>query len=318
MARIAVFLILLAAWATPEVAMAQADPIPTTSYALTNARIVVGPGQVIDRGTVVIEGGRIAQVGPDVSAPPDVVTLDLSGRTVYPGMVDAASTLGLNSGFGGGGRGGGGRGQATPAAPPAPEDAPPQLRPFAEASDYFGASDSERDAVREAGFTTLGLAFQGGLFPGKVAAISLGDGPGSRLALQSPVALQVHTGSIPGRYPGTLMGALAYIEQSWEDTKYDIRVREAFAADPTSAPRPQFDREHEALEPAVTGELPVWFAAEAQNDFARMADLAERLGIVDYVFVGAQEGYLAEDVLAALGKPVIVSLDYPEPRSGDG
>jgi hypothetical protein len=107
------------------------------------------------------------------------------------------------------------------------------------------------------------------------------------------------------------MGALAYIEQSWEDTKYDLRVQEAFENDPSSAPRPRFDREHEALKPAVQGAQTVWFAAEAQNDFARMADLAERLGVVDYAFIGGQEGHLSVDVLSRLGKPVIVSLDYP-------
>jgi len=64
-------------------------------YAITNARIVTVSGAVIERGTIVIRDGLIASVGATVTAPPDARTIDGAGLTVYPGIIDASSTLGI-------------------------------------------------------------------------------------------------------------------------------------------------------------------------------------------------------------------------------
>ena len=288
--------------ATQEVAL------PASAYALVNARVVIAPGNVIERGTVLFRDGRIQDVGSEVTAPSDAVVLDLDGRTVYPGMVEVASSLGLPR-IGGGGRGGGA---------PNREDGPsPALRPFRMAVEVFDASDENLETLRSAGVTTVGLAFAGGIFPGQTGAMSTGDGPRASQILRTPISMQVAFGRTRG-YPRTLMGALAYIEQSWEDVSYDMRVQAAFRTDPASAPRPQFDPEHEALIPAVRGTMPVWFEASRQRDFTRVSDLAERLGVTDYAFLGGQEGYLAIELLADLGRPVIVSLDFPDPNQVTG
>src|SRR4051812_41551749 len=68
---------------------------PVADYALTNVRIVTAPGKVIERGTVVTRDGRIAAVGAQVNIPAGVVRMDLSGHTVYPGLIDAATSIGL-------------------------------------------------------------------------------------------------------------------------------------------------------------------------------------------------------------------------------
>jgi hypothetical protein len=58
-------------------------------WALTNARIVTEPGKVIDKGTVVVRDGVIAAVGADVPPPADARVLDMAGKTIYPGLIDA-------------------------------------------------------------------------------------------------------------------------------------------------------------------------------------------------------------------------------------
>ncbi len=283
--------------------------LPASAYALVNARIVVAPGNVIERGTVLFRDGRIQDVGSELTAPSDAVVLDLDGLTVYPGMVEVASSLGLPR-VRAGGRGGG--------APSREEGPSPALRPFRMAVEAFDASEENLETLRSAGVTTVGLAFSGGIFPGQTGAMSTGTGPRASQILRTPISMQVAFGRNPAGYPRTLMGALAYIEQSWEDVSYDMRVRAAFQTDPASAPRPQFDPEHEALIPAVRGTMPVWFAASRQRDFTRVADLAARLGVTDYTFLGGREGYLATELLADLGRPVIVSLDFPDPNSVTG
>ena len=65
---------------------------PTGSIALTGARIVTMNGdQVIENGTVLIEGDRIAAVGPTaaVTFPAGTRTIDVTGKTIIPGLIDA-------------------------------------------------------------------------------------------------------------------------------------------------------------------------------------------------------------------------------------
>jgi len=57
--------------------------------AITNARIVVGNGTVIDQGSVVVRSGRIVSVTPGNSGAGSVRTIDAKGMTVMPGFIDA-------------------------------------------------------------------------------------------------------------------------------------------------------------------------------------------------------------------------------------
>jgi len=63
----------------------------TRSLVLDNVRVIDGTGRAaIERGRVVIEGDRLAEVGPTeaVPVPADADRVDLSGRTVLPGLID--------------------------------------------------------------------------------------------------------------------------------------------------------------------------------------------------------------------------------------
>jgi imidazolonepropionase-like amidohydrolase/Tol biopolymer transport system component len=65
---------------------------PSGSIALTGARIVTMRGdEVIENGTILIEGDRIAAVGPtaSISYPASTRTIDVSGKTIIPGLIDA-------------------------------------------------------------------------------------------------------------------------------------------------------------------------------------------------------------------------------------
>src|SRR6476659_5616614 len=64
-------------------------------HALTNARIVAAPGKTIEKGTILIRDGLIVEVGPDVKLPAEARVWDLSGKTIYPGFIDAYSRLNL-------------------------------------------------------------------------------------------------------------------------------------------------------------------------------------------------------------------------------
>ena len=80
------------ALAVPSLAAAQQQPL-----AIRGARVVTVSGPVIEKGTVLVERGRIAAVGrdADVAVPAGASVVDASGKTLYPGLVDALTTLGL-------------------------------------------------------------------------------------------------------------------------------------------------------------------------------------------------------------------------------
>ena len=74
-------------------ALAMAAPALAQTVAITNGRVLTGSG-VIERGTVLIENGRISAVGPDVRAPAGAEIIDASGKVVAPGFVAVDSGLG--------------------------------------------------------------------------------------------------------------------------------------------------------------------------------------------------------------------------------
>src|SRR5437016_12675609 len=56
-------------------------------HAFTNARIVTAPGKVIEKGTLVIRNGVITAVGASAAIPADARVWDMSGMTLYPGLI---------------------------------------------------------------------------------------------------------------------------------------------------------------------------------------------------------------------------------------
>src|SRR5438105_399860 len=80
----AVALGVLAGLAVPERAQAQ------TVTAFEGARLIVGDGRVIENGTLVVDGARIAQAGAaaDVRVPAGATRVNLAGKTIMPMFID--------------------------------------------------------------------------------------------------------------------------------------------------------------------------------------------------------------------------------------
>jgi imidazolonepropionase-like amidohydrolase len=336
-----ILLALPAAALVASTASAQGDPGPgrppaavSADYALTNVRIVAAPGRVIERGTVLIRNGRIAGVGPTVSVPAGVITMDLGGHTVYPGLIDAATSVGLPSAYRppattqaggqvGGGRGG--RGGNNPglvptvgqAAPLAPEPIMPELDAAAEAADMFQPTQEQLKNLRAGGVTTVGLVFDGGLFPGRVGAALTGGADESRLALRTSAAQEVSFGTRRGGYPSTGIGAIAFVRQSYLDAQYEARVDKAFKAGIPGA-RPSNEPFTRALVPAATNEMPSWFVATNERAINRVGEITREMAIKSPVIVGAQEGWRVIPTLKQAGATAVVSLNWPNPMTVTG
>ena len=67
----------------------------TRTIALENANIIPQPGQMIERGTVIIKDGLIEAVGQNVDIPVNAKVIDADSMYVYPGFIDGASHTGV-------------------------------------------------------------------------------------------------------------------------------------------------------------------------------------------------------------------------------
>ena len=91
-----VFLCLVMAFAAPTLPATQA-PAGAARALFEGARLITGDGsQPIDNASLLIEGGRIVQVGrrDGFQAPAGVTRVDLTGKTVIPALIDSHSHIG--------------------------------------------------------------------------------------------------------------------------------------------------------------------------------------------------------------------------------
>ena len=296
-------------------AAASAQPSPLPVYAITGARIYIGNGTVIDKGTVVIREGLVWQVGEQVEVPFDATVIEGEGLTLYPGFIDAQTTVGLK-----------------PPDPRPDQDTPPDLsrsamartreanrkgiRPELLAAQWFDLNEDGGKAHRQVGFTTALVAPAGGALAGQSCLVNLNGLPRRFVVLKSPVALH-GAFRIRGRgYPTTLMGILAHLRQTFLDAqRYQQHLR-AFERRHTVR-RPPHDEVLAALAPVLRGEEPLIFAANSENDIRRVLALAEEFGL-RVIISGATEGWKVTDQLVAARVPVILSLDFgKEPSDPD-
>jgi len=307
--------------AIAALAIAHAPPLtaqtavsnPPGTYAITDAKIVPVSGPAIERGTVVIRDGLIVAVGAGVRAPADARIVDGTGLTVYPGLIDAYSTLGLRAAPAPAGGGGfGGFGQPAPAAPAGAANSrnPVGLRPELRAVDQL-AEDSDFSAAHQAGFTTINTAPLGRIYEGQSALINLRSDDFGAMAVRPTVALNVGFQSIGGgQFPVSLIGVFAAIRQSLIDAQYYRDRLAAHTRNPRGTPRPAYDPSLEALQPVIAGTMPVVFRASSQREIERALDLAREFRL-RAVIAGGAEAYRVADRLKADNVPVLLSINFP-------
>lgn len=291
------------------------------SYAITNARIVTVSGATIERGTVVVRDGLIYSVGANVSPPADATVFDAAGSTIYPGFIDAATNLGVPApaagpGGGGPGGGGGGGGQAAAAAAAAAAQSasnsnyPAGLRPEVDVLDLIRAGDSQFEANRNAGFTTALSMGRTGIFSGQSAVINLAGNSVSSMTVKAPFAHHISFVTIPGTYPGSLLGTFAALRQIFNDAKRLQDMQRAYAADPKGMRRPETDKSLEALFPVINRQMPVVFNANRELEINRALDFIKEYNLVG-IIAGGQEAWKLTDRLKAQNVPVLLSLNFP-------
>ncbi len=293
-------------WAVLATLAALADA--PRSYAVTGARILVGTGEVIEKGVLVVDDGLIVDVGESTPVPEGAWVIDASGKTVYPGFIDALSTLGLGSKPQEEGK----RPKEDEIIARGPEDRPGTFS-FKAAADELTLSDERIEKWRSAGFTSAIAVPTEGIFSGQATFINLAGEREREMVVRTPVGLRVNFAP-PGSgrsFPASLMGVLAYVKQAFADAAYYRESWAAYEKAPLGKPRPTYDRTLEPLARAQSDGWPVLLPAQEVHEIERAIGLAGELGVKPVLY-GIHEGYAAAGALSAGKVPVLVSLKWPD------
>jgi amidohydrolase family protein len=293
-------------------------------FAIRGAKIVPVSGPPVENATIVMAHGVITAIGKDAAIPPDAWIIEGKGLTVYPGLFDSFTDVGLLSAApapGGAGEGGGGRRAApTGEVSRGPEDRP-GTTPWRSAADELSLSDKRIETWRNSGFTTVVSAPKGGMFPGQAAVLDLAGDRASEMVVKTPVAfpISLQPGGGFGNFPGSLMGALAYVHQVWIDTDWSARAQAMYEKNPRGVARPRYDRTEAVLSEAVEEHMLVLIPANNSVQLRRAIELVDLWQLdhgdhVDGVIYGGQMAYeVAGEIGARKQKiPVLVNLKWPE------
>ncbi|HKB81267.1 MAG TPA: amidohydrolase family protein [Thermoanaerobaculia bacterium] len=277
-------------------------------YAITDGTVHPVSGPAIPNGVVIVRNGLIEAVGANLQIPADATVVDAHGGDVYPGLIDAQTSLGFPA----------------PAPPPrrfGPR--PPTPRPqLPETTAAFSAmreakvTDAEIDAARATGVTTVLTAPSFGIFNGQAVLLDLGEGDVASRVIKDPASQQISFNPRPAwTFPDSLMGVIADIRQTFLDAQHDALARAIYEKNPAGNQRPQDDPALQALGPVLRHDLPAVFVADTESMMRRVEAIAHEFGI-SYVISGARQAYRMPDELKAGNAPLLVSVDWPRPPAG--
>ncbi len=292
-------------------------------FAVSNARIVTVAGPQIEKGTVIIRDGIIEAVGPSLAIPGDARVIDGMGMTVYPGIIDALSDVGLEESRPPASSAATTPAPRTPGAPPSPISASPQsvtspderqgLTPYRQAVEVLNPANKKIEAARAAGITTALVAPRGGVFTGQSSLINLTGGDLGQMVVKTPIAFHISMASSGGfgrGYPASLMGIIAFVKQTLLNAGQYGTAWSIYNANP-GVVRPEYSRALESLQPLIKRQSRAVLSADNTTDIQRVLDLADSFKL-DLILSGGAEAKNIASTLKERGIPVLLSVKYAE------
>jgi len=282
-------LLLAAPWA-----LAQETPI-----AFTNARLIPVSGPEIERGTLVVQDGRIVAVGRagEVSIPRGAERVDASGKVVMPGLVDTHSHVG--------GPGGG--------------DSSAPMHPEVRVLDSINPFDPGFRRVVAGGITTMNvMSGSGHLLSGQTVYLK----PRGGSTIDDLLIFDDHDRPMGGikmangtnsqrnpPFPGTRGKSAAIVRERFIEAQEHMRKLEEAEGDPdTTTTR---DLGLEALVRALKGEVIIHHHTHRADDIVTVLRLAEEFGF-RVVLHHTSEAWKVPEEIAEAGAPVsAIFIDSP-------
>ena len=289
------------------------------TFAIVGARIVTVSGATIENGTVVIQNGKIAAVGANAVIPAGAEKIDGKGLSVFPGMIDAATNVGLAE-----------IGQGVNASVDISETG--TMNANAKAIKGINPHSSHVNVTRVNGITTVMSYPTGGLIAGQAAVINLNGSTQDEMAVIREFGLVINFPRIStgGGFGGGFGGGppvefseavkrrdaqVDELKKLFRSAENYLRAKDAYAKDST-LPYPAYDIRLEAMAPFIRGEKPVIFTAERERDIRSVAKFVGEMKLKG-IIVGGQEAWKAADELKKNNIAVVFTNIYNLPVRDD-
>ncbi|WP_339864534.1 amidohydrolase family protein [uncultured Algoriphagus sp.] len=279
----------------PMMAMAQIDgefikPRPG-KFLLQNATVVTITKGVLNNTSVLVEDGKIKEIGANISAS-DAEVIDCTGKFIYPGMIDSGTKLGLVE---------------VSSVPETVDYAEiGNFSPNMQALTAVNPNSVAIPVTRVSGVTTVLTVPAGGLFPGTAALINLnGYTPDQMYAGFKGIVMNFPSSGRRGRFDRRSDDeikkanekALKEANDLWDNAK-------SYASMAADGAELEYYPEMEQFAKATTGELPLLIEVNAASDIQAAIKWLEGKD-AKVIFTGVSEGWRVADEIAEAGIPVL-------------
>ena len=263
------------------------------TYALTNAVVETITKGRLESATVVVKDGKIIAVGPNVTIPAGAQIIDCKGLTIYPGMVDSGTRLGLQ--------------EIESISVTQDYDEVGELTPEMDALTAVNPNSVLIPVTRVSGVTSVIASPSGGLFPGTAALINLhGYTPEQMFGGFKAVVINYPSSGRRGRYDRRTdeevkkdgEKAIKKLNDTWG------RVKTYASIDSATTGKAEYNPEMAALVPVYKGEATAMIEVNKQSDILSALKWIKEHKI-KAVLTGVAEGWRVADSIALAGVPVI-------------
>jgi imidazolonepropionase-like amidohydrolase len=271
------------------------------AVAIVGGRVVPIVGAEIERGTVLIENGRISAIGESVTVPDGARVVDAEGAWVLPGFIDAHAHVGVSE------EAEGWAGQDTNEMT---EPVTAQVR----AIDAINPADlGFRDAIMGGVLAVNVNPGSGNPIGGQTVALKCWGRTVDQMALRQPSGMKSALGENPKRVygeqkktPSTRLGTAAVIRGALVAAANYLERIDAEERKPEAERKPvERDLKLEALGLVLRKQIPWRQHCHRADDIATAIRIADEFGY-DLVIDHGTEAHLLADLIAARGTPVII------------
>lgn len=265
--------------------------------AFTNVKIYVTPTQIIEKGTLLIQNGKVIGTGNNIAIPKNCMTINLDGKSIYPSFIDIYTSFGIEK----------------PKGVTSTERNPlydtkrvgyywnESIRSEVNAFESFKYDQPKAEELLKAGFGVVGTHVPDGIARGSGTLIALNNFDKSNQLLSDKVTNHFgFTKSVTTNqsYPSSLMGMMALLRQMYLDLDWYKKGNAATK-----------DLSLEAL--ANNEKLIQIFASEDKLNSLRAAKIGKEFGL-NYVLKGMGNEFERIEEIKKTNSKFIIPINFPE------
>ena len=265
--------------------------------AFTHATLYTDYQTKVENATLLIRQGKIEAAGAGVRIPAGAVVIDVAGKYIYPGLVDIFSHYGLPPVI---------RARVSYASGPTesqkkgPYSWNQAIRPENNAAELFKVDAKGAEDYRKQGFGAVLALHPDGIARGTAALVALSSKREHEVILLDKAAagLSFDRGSSSQDYPGSLMGAIALLRQTYLDARWNTR-------------HPGKEQNLSLKAFSDTRAIPQIFEAADKANVLRADKVGDEFG-QQYIIKGRGDEYQMLPAIQATSAPLILPVNFPD------